>query len=172
MVTMRTLYLLRHAKTEWPQGVDDRERPLSAQGLVDARALAGRMAAERYRPGFVLCSPAKRTRETFEILRETMPDLTAHFDDRLYLANTGPLYEDLKAVDDGYESVLLIGHNPGLHGLVRFLAGQGDSGLMMRILSGYPAGCLAVVHCGCESWSGLMPAANRLEALLGGEEIA
>ncbi len=168
----KTLYILRHAKSEWPDGVDDKDRPLGDRGRRAAAAVAARMAQDGYRPALVLCSPARRTRQTFAPIREHWPDLRAEYPDHLYLASTGDLYETLKSVGDDYDSVLIIGHNPGFHGLAQFLIGEGDPADLAQIQGNYKTGCLSVVACSCESWAALAPGENRLVALFVGKELA
>lgn len=164
---MRRLYILRHAKSDWPQGLDDRDRPLNDQGRRDAQALAKEMVERGYKPDIILCSSAKRTRETCTMVAE---GANITYDDGLYLASTGHLYESLKAVDDKYKAVLLIGHNPGIHGLVQLLVGEGEPEHVEKILAGYKAGCLSVLECDCAIWSELLPAGNKLADLLIGKE--
>jgi phosphohistidine phosphatase len=167
----KRLFILRHALAEWPEGMEDRDRPLAQSGHRDAQALARKMKQKNYRPDLVLCSSARRTRETYAPIHDLWPDVKVDYLEQLYLASTGGLYEMLKGGDDAYDNVLLIGHNPGIHGLVQLLTGEGNQDLMVRVLTGYQAGCLSVLECDCVIWADLMPGACRLADLFVGKEL-
>ncbi len=169
---MRTLYILRHAKAGWPQGVEDRDRPLEERGRREAQAVAEKMARDGMRPDFVLCSPSVRTRQTLKPFLDQWPELPVSYEEGLYLATTGSLYEQVKAIDDRHETAMLIGHNPGIHGLVQFLAGEGDKQALAQLAEGYKTACLSVINCKCKTWSAWPPAGGRLESLFSGKELA
>ncbi len=120
---MKRLVVLRHAKSDWPAGVADRDRPLGRRGRRDAPA-AGLWIAEHVGvPDMVWCSPARRTRETWELLAPHLggsPDVT--FDERIYEADVASLIEVLRETLKGTSTVLLVGHNPGVQELVLTLA--------------------------------------------------
>lgn len=111
----RRLVLLRHAKAQTPAGVPDDKRPLSPRGHADAQA-AGAWLAAKVVPELVLCSPSKRTRQTWHAIAANLPagaDPAVRFDRRLYLGGVDALLEMLREIED-VSSVLLIGHNPTL----------------------------------------------------------
>lgn len=166
---LRRLYILRHAKADWPQGMDDKQRPLSAEGRREAQALAAAMHRCGYHPEIALSSPAKRTRETCAIVYDGD---NVVYEDKLYLATTGILFERLQEVDDKFNSILLVGHNPGIHGLVQLLVDEGKPAHLTQILAGYRAGCLSVIDCECAVWQDLLPMGHKLADLLVGEELA
>lgn len=168
---MRTLYILRHAQAATPPGVSDRDRPLDETGRREARMVAGRLLQAGRRPDIVLCSPALRTRQTLAPHLELLPDLNVAYAEDIYLATVGALYEIIKTIDDQYESALLVGHNPAMHGIVQFLVGQGEPALLARVAAGYKTGWLSVIHCPGEKWQQVMPGENRLEDLLTGKEF-
>jgi phosphohistidine phosphatase SixA len=116
---MHELILLRHAEAtpHGKNGKDDRERTLTEHGRREARA-AGEWLSEHH-IGYdrVLCSPSERTKETAALaLGQVNPD----YDDEIYDATVGELYEILDRNSDA-ESVVLVGHNPGIEQLVAFL---------------------------------------------------
>ncbi|MEV4940541.1 SixA phosphatase family protein [Streptomyces zaomyceticus] len=120
---------MRHAKSAWPEGVADHDRPLGPRGLRDAPA-AGRFLAEHGGPpDLVLCSPARRARRTWELaaaeLDSPVPAPTVH-DPRLYGAGDAELLDVLHGVPDEVATLLLVGHNPGLEDLVLLLAAGTD----------------------------------------------
>lgn len=113
---------MRHAHAEPDSGGGDFERPLSARGRADAARVGAHLAASGLRFARVLCSPARRTRETLAL---ALPDATADFEPAIYEALPGTL---AKLLDQSPDPVLLVGHNPGLEQLVAFLVnGHSDA---------------------------------------------
>ncbi len=118
--------LLRHAKSAWPDGVPDPQRPLNGRGRRDAPA-AGRWLREHVDVlGAVVCSPARRTRETWALVAAELDDPPVG--DRSTSASTRAPPDDLLAVvrdlPDDAGTALLIGHNPGVAELVDLLSGE------------------------------------------------
>lgn len=120
----RTLIVLRHAKSAWPEEVPDRERALNERGVVDAPE-AGRWLHEHYRHlDLVLCSPAARARQTWELAAEQSLDAAfVRYDERLYGATAGGLLAAVHDLSGAAQTVLVVGHNPGLSDLVSVLTG-------------------------------------------------
>ncbi|MGW2303306.1 SixA phosphatase family protein [Streptomyces sp. NPDC001809] len=114
---------MRHAKSAWPEGVADRDRPLGPRGLRDAPA-AGRFLAETTGPpDLVLCSPARRARGTWELAAAELDGpVPTRLDPRVYGADATELLDVLHRVPDEVGTLLLVGHNPGLEELVLLLA--------------------------------------------------
>ena len=124
---MRELILLRHAHAEPPvPGQADFDRPLSAEGLAEAEAVAAWMRDKALVPDRVLCSPSRRTRETLDAVIEAVGNLDKRLDASIYEATPGTLAGLVDAHRDA-ERLLLVGHNPGLERLVALLS-SGQSG--------------------------------------------
>jgi phosphohistidine phosphatase len=123
--TQRTLVLLRHAKSAWPDGVPDTQRPLNDRGRRDAGA-AGRWLRDHVGDlAAVACSPATRARQTWELVSAELADApTASFDERIYAGMPDELLAVIRDLPDTAPSALLIGHNPGVEELVELLSGQ------------------------------------------------
>jgi phosphohistidine phosphatase len=140
----RVLRLLRHAKSSWREGgLDDRDRPLNARGQLTARLLAVHLARLPV-PDLVLCSSALRTRETLEhIVRAYGTRPPVSIEDGLYLATASALAGRIEAVEDDVASLLVIGHNPGLHELAAGLARHGPRHDRARLAAKFPTGALA-----------------------------
>ncbi len=157
---MTTLYVLRHAKSSWDDpALADRDRPLAPRGERAAARIATYVARERISPALVLCSPAVRARETLEaILPELRSDPELSYEAGLYGAYADGLVERLRAVPDAVPSVLLVGHNPGLHELVLLLA---DPATAERPREKFPTGALATLEFS-GSWSELAEGEARL----------
>jgi phosphohistidine phosphatase len=110
----RTLVILRHAKAERPAGVADIDRRLTGRGHADAAAAGAWLAAHGYTPDLVLCSPAKRTRQTWHgvALALTARAPEVRYESGLYEDGVREALELLKGVPDEIGTVLLVGHNP------------------------------------------------------------
>ncbi|HEY4174584.1 MAG TPA: histidine phosphatase family protein [Rhodopila sp.] len=145
---MRQLLLLRHAKSSWDDAsTPDRDRPLNARGRRSAVAMRLAMRNLGLSPDLVLVSTARRTMETLEALEPWDDTPLVDPIDSLYLANVMQLTAALHGVAETVRSVLLIGHNPGLHDLALSLAGDRAmraGGEPERALAdGFPTGALA-----------------------------
>lgn len=124
---MRELILLRHAHAEpADNGQADIDRPLSPHGLAEAEAAGRWLLEQRVVPDRVLCSPARRTRETLEAVLGLTGYVEKRLDERVYEATPGTL---AALVDEHreVERLLLVGHNPGLEQLVALMS-SGQSG--------------------------------------------
>lgn len=130
----RRLILLRHAKSAWPDDLDDRERPLASRGRREA-PLAGRWLAEHVGDiDLVVCSPAVRTRQTWELVSAELPGSPEfRIEDRAYDAAAGDLLRVARELPPVASTVLFIGHNPGLEDLVGALTGEWPSMLTSTI---------------------------------------
>ena len=142
--TPRILHLLRHAKSSWREsGLADRDRPLNARGHRTGRLLAAHLAGLPA-PDLVLCSSALRTRETCEyVVRAYDSRPPVSFEEVLYLAPARALAERIEAVEDDVATLLVIGHNPGLHELAAGLARHGPRDARARLAGKFPTGALA-----------------------------
>lgn len=143
---MSRLLLLRHARAAWPKpGMCDFDRPLEETGISDAGWVGRAMAKRNLVPDKVLCSSAKRTRQTWEACARHLPDAEVSFEDGLY--NSDPAgYLDLVRNANDAATLLVIGHNPMMEELALGLAMRGDSEAMAIAASGFPAGGLAVLR--------------------------
>ena len=120
---MNMLHLLRHAKSSAKEDVEDYERPLSRRGRQAARRVGRNLSAKLGAIDLVLCSSARRTRETLDlVIDEFSPKPRTSIEDELYLASREKLVARLGRLDARDVNVLLIGHNPGLQELVVALA--------------------------------------------------
>ncbi|MQA02981.1 MAG: histidine phosphatase family protein [Streptosporangiales bacterium] len=161
----RRLVVLRHAKSDWPVGVDDHERPLGARGRKDAPA-AGRWLRDTGWPlDHVRCSTAVRARDTWQLAAAELPvPPEAVFDDRVYDASVPALVDVLRAVPQTAGTAVLIGHNPGLQELVLTLAGDPGAAVFHRVQVKFPTSAIAVLTLPGE-WAALEPANATLTQL-------
>lgn len=145
---MRQLLLLRHAKSSWDDaGIADHERPLSPRGRRAAEAMRAAMEGLGLAPDLVLVSTARRTRETLQALEPWAETPLVETMESLYLASTSTLLRTLRETAETVRSLLVIGHNPGLHELAMTLIGAHAMTLgtrdMRRLAESYPSGALA-----------------------------
>lgn len=159
---MKTLYLLRHAKSSWnTPGLDDHDRPLNARGKRAAPLMGAYMAAHGHRPQIILCSSSRRTRDTLELLAPHLGgDIPVVADRGLYLASAQCLFARARSLKDTYESALLIGHNPGLEDLLVLLRDPRRS--PQPAPRKFPTAALAVLQFAAHSWRHLAPEKGRL----------
>ena len=142
---MRTVILLRHAKSSWDSPASsDFQRPLNSRGIRDAPRIGAWIAEQGIRPDAVLCSAATRAQETLAGLQTTL-DLGTNITitDDLYLATPTTAVELLSRVDDSVECSLVIAHNPGMEGLLWGLCGTDNS---------MPTCALAGIELPIDSW--------------------
>ncbi len=116
-MTTRTLVVLRHAKTERAEELADIDRPLTQRGHADAGIAGAWLSAHGYRPDLVLCSPARRTRQTWHgiaigLTRTDAPEV--RYEPAIYTGDVADLMALLQQVPDGFGTVLVVGHNPTL----------------------------------------------------------
>jgi phosphohistidine phosphatase len=142
---MRQLLLLRHAKSTWDDAsMPDQDRPLAPRGRRSVAIMRQAMRDLGLAPDVILVSTARRTMETLEALEPWDDTPLIEPMDSLYLANPMQLSAALHGVAETVRSVLVIGHNPGLHDLALSLSGPGGAIEAARgIAEGYPTCALA-----------------------------
>jgi phosphohistidine phosphatase len=158
----RRIVLFRHAKADWPQ-VADHERPLADRGRKDA-AVAGRKLADTGIPfGLALCSTATRTRETWKLAVQELPQRPKTvYEERIYEASPGELIALLNETPDDIQNVVLVGHNPGVQALSGILADESESETRTKLTSlGFPAAAFAILTF-TGSWKALEPGTATL----------
>jgi len=154
---VRTVILLRHGKSSWSDSsVADIDRPLAPRGERASRRIAKYMRRKGIRPALVLCSPALRTRQTLEAIEPSLGKrCTVELVPQLYAASERELLEQLQALPESVSSVMLIGHNPGLHNLAVVLASRGAD--LPQLEEKFPTGGLATLIVHSKSWAALSP---------------
>lgn len=156
---MKTLYILRHAKSSWDDhSLSDFERPLNARGLKAAPFMGSLMKERGLTPDLIVASPAMRAKQTAELVREAAgiePQIT--FYDRIYEASVGTLVSVLSEIDNNNNSALIVGHNPGSEGLVYYLTGE---------IAPMPTAALAVIELNIEIWAGIESGCGTLKQVI------
>ncbi len=136
---MQRLMILRHAKAEpWYPGVDDFHRPLSDIGAEHARKVAVWISEHLDAPDRILCSPARRTRETLSPLLLLNPALESvtHFEQAIYGASTRALHSFLDFGFAEADRILMVGHNPGSERLVFDAIARSEYDKITRLATG------------------------------------
>jgi phosphohistidine phosphatase len=168
MPPKRVLYLLRHAKSSWDDpGIEDHERSLAPRGRRSVGLLAEHIRAARIEPELVLCSSARRTRETLDGVD---PPGEWRIESELYVASPGTVLARLQSLPDEVRSTMLIGHNPTLQVLVLRLAADGSDADLREVQRKFPTGALATLTFE-GSWSELGPGRAHLEAYVRPREL-
>jgi phosphohistidine phosphatase len=168
---MKQLFLLRHAKSSWDDPtLADHDRPLSARGRRAAKLMAEHLRREGIAPELVLCSPSRRTRQTLTRIAPAGlgENVDVQIDSELYTASAAKLLEVLHEVPDEVESVMLIGHNPGIQDLALSLARGGSE--VVRVRSKFPTAALATLELD-GSWRELVPGGAELVSLVKPKEL-
>lgn len=162
---MKRLILMRHAKTEpWTEGIDDHGRALTEGGHESAARIGQALTSIGWAPEHALISTARRTRETWTHLSTFFPACKAVFDPGLYLAGERGI-ADLISDYDGQGTLILVGHNPGMHDLAVSLvreSGSRDHQAALRLASKMPTGGCALFE--SEEDGAFLPVHFRLQA--------
>ena len=165
---MKTLVLMRHAKSAWENAeLPDSERPLSPRGQKAAPLMGKKLKTAGYRPDVVLCSTAKRARETLDLMADSLPKKARiEHVKALYMAVPREMVDLVAKVPDSAETVMLVGHNPGMGSLAGWLAGEGDSETLSKIRRKVPTAGIAVITFDVAHWSEVVGESGTLAAFL------
>jgi phosphohistidine phosphatase len=148
---MKRLYLLRHAKSSWKDAsVPDHDRPLAGRGRRAAKTMARHLREQDLEPQLVLCSTARRARETLERIQPALGVATVELEHDLYAASADALLERLRRVPETVASVMLIGHNPGLQDLALDLARSQRT--VSELATKFPTAALATLEVPASNW--------------------
>jgi phosphohistidine phosphatase len=165
---MKTLTLLRHAKSGWDDPVArDFDRPLNPRGRRAAQTVGREMGTQELAFDRVLASPAIRVVETLEEIGSGYGcALDPVFDQRLYLATADILLDLVRETDDDVNSLLFVGHNPGLELLVLLLTREGDGELRDQAEIKYPTATLAEINLPVERWQDVKEGTGTLSRFI------
>ncbi|MGD9828597.1 MAG: histidine phosphatase family protein [Hyphomicrobiaceae bacterium] len=159
-----TLTLLRHAKSSWNDAaMADIDRPLAGRGRKAMPLIAAFLAGKALIPDHVLCSSARRTRETLDLLIEGLPSRpSVTYSDALYLAEPSALVDQLKALPDTVRHAMIVGHNPEMQSLALSLVAEGPQETLTEIARKFPTAGLVVLTFPYASWRDLALASGTL----------
>ncbi len=162
---MKTLILLRHAKSGWDDPVArDFDRPLNAKGKRAAQRIGAYMREHQLGFDHVLASPAVRVVETLEGVAEGYGEtLAPQWDKRMYLASAPSLLDVIQESNDGYDHLLLAGHNPGLEDLVLLLVPDDPDDLARdQVEEKFPTASIAEISFAVDRWEDVQPNGGEL----------
>lgn len=156
---MKTIYLLRHAKSSWDDAnLADFDRPLNRRGLKTIPLVAEKIIESRFQIDLILSSPAARTGQTATLIKEAARlNAEIRFDERIYEASPQRLLEVIAEVSDDKNSVMIVGHNPGLEGCVKILTGETWS---------MKTAALAVIESDVERWREIAAGAGKVRTVI------
>lgn len=171
---MKRLILLRHAKSSWSSGERDIDRPLNKRGAKDAPVMASQLFRLKLIPDLILCSPAKRTRETCDlIVRKFKPSPKVTVREGLYLAAPRDILSAIQKANIEHDTIMVIGHNPGMEVLATSLASpeHSDRNALCQLSMKFPTCALASFEFSGDDWSGVDVQSGALTHFLTPKEI-
>jgi phosphohistidine phosphatase len=158
---MKTLHLLRHAKSDWSDtSINDFARPLNRRGKLARKAIARHVAG--WRIDLVVCSPAARAKATAKPLIEVL-GCPVRYDAPMYGADADDLLVITRRLPESTSSVMFVGHNPSMEEFTALLSGSGPR---------YPTGALGTLELGIEHWSATTPGCGTVTALVTPAQLA
>ncbi len=160
---MKTIYLLRHAKSSWDDArLTDFERPLNRRGLENAPRVGAKISENRFQIDLIVSSPAERAKQTANIVAEAANVKgEIKFDERIYEASAQSLLKVISETADEKKSVLLVGHNPGLENFIEVLTGKTET---------MPTAALAVIDLNVDKWNEVTSDCGKLLKLFRPED--
>jgi phosphohistidine phosphatase len=194
--------LLRHAKSDRPPGIADHDRPLNRRGRDEAPLVGTYLAHNGLVPDRVLCSTSERTRETWELMAGSLADAVSPaspsaaapnashakpagkkggrspkrplvgFEERLYAAEPHTILALLRETPPKVHSLLIVGHNPGIHEAALALIASGDVEARERLHEKFPTSGLAVIDFALDEWSKLHARSGRLDRFITPRQLA
>lgn len=151
---MLRLYVMRHAKSSWAvPGARDFDRELNERGIFDLEKMRQTLKARGFIPEKIICSPAIRTIQTFEHIKESLPEnTTVNYEKRLYSSGLSEYLNLIQEVEDA-RTLMLIGHNPMCGALAASLPRPDSDFPVDTIAYKYPTATVAVIEFDCANWS-------------------
>lgn len=162
---MRRLILFRHAKSDWSDdSSEDHDRGLNARGKRVAGPMGAWLVGRGLRPDLVLCSTAKRARLTWDLAKTALtPAPKAQFEESIYMASPDALLDHVKRTPADIQTLMIVGHNPGLEQFVELLASKGDPEARRTLSAKFPTASIAVIDFPFDDWAHVQPGAGRLD---------
>lgn len=165
--------LLRHAKSDRPDNVDDHARPLAERGRRACPLMGAYMVEQGLVPDLAMISTARRTMETWELIRAAFPkDITQIDEARIYDASAKAILDVIHETPPDVKALLLVGHNPGLHELALELIGTGSQQNLSRLQQKYPTAALVVIDFGASKWNVTSEGTGQLERFVTPKSIS
>lgn len=156
---MKKLYILRHAKSSWDNPIlADFERPLNERGITTAEFMGKLLLKNDYQADLIVSSPAVRAKETANIVKKAANfPADIRFEENIYEASPQTLLKIIAELKENLQAVMIIGHNPGLEGLIKILTSESQS---------LPTAGLAIIELNIGNWKEIKPESGKLQELL------
>ncbi|MCL6729155.1 SixA phosphatase family protein [Sphingomonas hankyongi] len=165
---MTFLTILRHAKSSWDHpGLSDFDRPLNDRGRKAAPLVGREMRRRKMEFDIVFASPAVRVRQTIDGVVEGLgKELEVQFDPELYAADVETLLTKVRALPGDAHAPLMVGHNPGLHEIILYLARDDEEGLRAKIEDNLPTAAAVTIELPAVRWDEVEPASGLIRTLI------
>jgi phosphohistidine phosphatase len=162
---MKTLLIMRHAKSSWDGGdLADFERPLNSEGIKTAQFMGNLIYRTGLQPTLIIASPAKRAKQTAVLIKASAEiNNQIEYVEKVYEASPTTLLNVVFGFRDKHESIILIGHNPGIESFIRFLTGEKQA---------MSAGSIAKINLDVEMWSDIDENCGQFELMLRPEDTS
>jgi len=157
---LKNLFLIRHAKSDWDADFDnDHGRPLSDRGKKNAKALSKFLSERDFSPAIAYVSDSRRTIQTHKILSayKSLSGKTI-FTEKIYEASLEEILSIIRNTNEKYDSILLVGHNPGLETFVNYLLGNKTGSVFAK----FSTSAFASFDCEIETWNELKEGKGKL----------
>lgn len=165
--------LLRHAKSDRPDNVDDHARPLAERGRRACPLMGAYMVEQGILPDLAMISTARRAMETWELIRAVFPKDIMQIDEpRLYDASAKAILDVIHKTRPDIKALLVVGHNPGLHELALKLIRTGSQKNLSRLQQKYPTAALVVIDLGARNWNVIAESTGQLERFVTPKSIS
>ena len=171
---MKTLYLFRHAKSSWKDPeLADIDRPLNGRGIRNSGEMGRYLSEAEWPVDIVLCSPARRTRDTAALFAENCPGLgEIRQETELYDAGSAGILSLIQQLEDGFDAAMVIAHNPGIEELSLFLGQNGDASARALMARKFPTCSVAIIEASCECWRDVNSLNSRLSGFLRARDLS
>ena len=151
---MKTIFLLRHAKSSWDNlNLDDFDRPLSNKGIKASKKIGNYLKTNKFVPDIIYCSTAKIAKQTWELTNIIIKKKkNILYKDNLYMANLSEFMKIIKKTKNKFKNLMIVSHNPGIESLAIELSKNENNKFHQIINIKYPTGALAVIKFNLNDW--------------------
>ena len=170
---MKTIFLLRHAKSSWNKPeLDDFERPLAPRGIKSAEKIGKYLKKEKLLPDIIYCSKAVRAKETWELVNRIVKKKNnINYKNKLYMANFSDFLNIIKETKDNFKSLMLISHNPGIENFALEIIKNKESEKYKNIDYKYPTGALSIIKFNIKKWNEVTSSTGEIYEFIKPKEL-
>jgi phosphohistidine phosphatase len=166
ILIMRHIFILRHCEYDDRSGAGPNfDCHLSPEGQSHAAAIGQTMQDNNIQPDLIYCSGAVRTRETLDALLQSIDTPEIIYNDEIYGCMPGELLALIQGSGEQYKNIMIVGHNPAMHGIVQILGQNSEARYLKEIAYYYGAGTLCSFACNTAQWAEANPANCAITAL-------